>query len=114
MVPAMMYLLGIQIHKAIGISLAVIVPTAMIGCFRHFQAGNFDTRIAVFIAAGSLAGAWFGASLAQTIDAATLKRLFGVLLVLVGLNLALAGSPQSSNQNPDSKPGPGNAEQQGS
>ncbi|WKZ57370.1 MAG: sulfite exporter TauE/SafE family protein [Bdellovibrionota bacterium] len=88
-VPGLMLLLGLSVHMAIGISLAVIIPTAMIGTLRHWQAGNVDLSIAFFLALGAIVGGYLGASLAVALPAVTLKKIFGAFLIVLGLHFIL-------------------------
>ena len=90
MVPAMMYFMNMDIKLAVGTSLAVIIPTAMMGSFKHFQLGNVDWRIALSLAPMAIVGSYAGAWLTKEIASANLKRAFGGFLVLVGLRLAFA------------------------
>ena len=85
MVPAMFYLLKVDIKTAIGTSLVVIIPTAISGAVKHQQLGNIDWRIAGSLAPLAIAGGFLGAYLVGQIDASTLKKLFGGLLVLAGI-----------------------------
>ncbi len=81
MVPAMVIVMGIDQHFAQGISLAVIVPTAISGAAQHFRQGNVDLRWALYIAAGGIVGGAVGAQLAQFIPAFGLRILFAVFAI---------------------------------
>jgi uncharacterized membrane protein YfcA len=85
MVPAMFYLLKVDIKTAIGTSLVVIIPTAVSGALKHQHLGNIDWRVAGSLAPLAVAGGFFGAYLAGQLDAEVLKKLFGGLLVLAGI-----------------------------
>ena len=89
MVPAMMFFMHMGIKPAIGTSLAVIVPTAMMGVFQHSRFGQVDWRTALALAPMSIAGGFLGSWLTTQISAANLKRGFGGFLILVGLRLLL-------------------------
>ena len=89
MVPAMVLLMKIDPKTAIGTSLAVIIPTAVVGAFRHHDLGQVNWRLAGALMVGATATAWLGASLTRQVDAGDLKRAFGGFLVLVGLRLLL-------------------------
>ena len=84
LVPALLLLAGLNVHEAIGVSLAVIVPTALAGVLTHYRAGNVDLKLALLVAVGGVVGGVLGASLANYIPAQTLKKVFGVFLVIVG------------------------------
>ena len=87
MVPAMMFFLKLDLKVAVGTSLAVIVPTALAGSFKHFQQGNLDWRVAAMLAPTAMLGSYGGAWLTKHIASADLKKMFGGFLVLVGLRL---------------------------
>jgi len=72
---------------AIGTSLACMVPTAIAGTLRHHHSfGNVDFALAGCLAVGAVLGTTFlGAPLAEHLPTETLKRLFGILMVISGL-----------------------------
>lgn len=87
MVPAMLLLLGTQvtdIKQAIGTSLAVIVPTAMVGSWKHHTQGNVIWPVVATLVPTALAGGYIGAWLTTKIPADDLKRMFGGFLLIVG------------------------------
>lgn len=87
MVPAMMFLLQMPIDKAVGTSLAVMIPTALIGTLKHHTQGTVNWQAVFSVVPLAVAGAVAGAWLVTKIPAADLKRAFGGFLVLVGLRL---------------------------
>lgn len=89
MVPAMMWLLKLDIKQAIGTSLAVIVPTALMGTFKHHDLGNVNWRMVGALVPTAIVGGFLGSWLTKGIDSPDLKRAFGGFLVLVGLRLLL-------------------------
>lgn len=91
MVPAMLFFLSPpvrDIKQAIGTSLAVIVPTAIIGSFKHHQLANVHWPTAAALIPTAIVGGYLGAYLTKVIEAEDLKRAFGIFLMLVGLKLA--------------------------
>ena len=89
MVPAMMLLLGVRdIKLAVGTSLAVIIPTALMGTFKHHQHGNVDWRVVATLAPTAILGGYIGVWVTTQVSADNLKRAFGAFLVLVGLRLS--------------------------
>jgi uncharacterized protein len=89
MVPAMVFLLSMDIKLAVGTSLAVIIPTAAMGMAKHYNLGNVDWRVAASLAPTAISGGYLGAWLTKEISSANLKRAFGGFIVLVGLRLLL-------------------------
>lgn len=95
-VPALLLLVRLNIHEAIGVSLAVIVPTALAGVMTHYRAGNVDLKLAVLVAAGGVLGGVLGASLAAHVPAETLKKIFGGFLIIVGVSMLLGWTTKLS------------------
>jgi uncharacterized membrane protein YfcA len=96
MVPALVYIWrdAIQdMQMAVATSLAVMIPSTIAGTIRnHFTYGNVEWHLAVLLAVGAVAGTYFlGVPLAQIIPSETLKRIFGVVMVIFGLQMAGAG-----------------------
>lgn len=74
------------IKVAIGTSLATMVPTALAGTLRHHGFANVDFSLAACLAVGAVLGTLFiGAPLAEHLPGETLKRVFGVLMIVSGL-----------------------------
>lgn len=87
MVPAMVYFMGLPIKTAIGTSLAVIIPTTIVGSIKHFQLGNVQFSSVLALAPTAIIGGYAGAWLSTHLSDANLKRAFGGFIVLVGLRL---------------------------
>ncbi len=82
-VPSLVVLLGFDQHLAEGTSLAVILPTAMIGAWAHQRAGRIDWSTAIPIGAAGIAGAVIGSRVALSLQPEILSRLFAALLLIV-------------------------------
>jgi uncharacterized membrane protein YfcA len=82
---------GFDIRLAVGTSLAMIVPTAIVGVWRKAPLAQVDFRVAAILAAGGVVGAWGGAWLANTVPADWLKKAFALLLVGIAARLFLEG-----------------------
>ena len=87
MVPAMVVLLSFDQHLAQGTSLAVIVPTTIIGAYVHARAGRVVWRSVVPIAAGGIVGGLAGGQVALAIAPTVLRRMFAVLLVITAVRM---------------------------
>lgn len=88
MIPCMVMVLGIPMQTAVGVSLAVIIPTAVMGCLRHHALGNVDWSVFLPLALGAVVGALLGVEIVRLVPAEIAKRIFGILLVVVGLQMA--------------------------
>jgi uncharacterized protein len=87
-VPALIWLLGMNQHKAQGTSIgALLLPVGLFAFFEYYREGNADIRVAALLAAGFLVGAYFGAVGAQHIPEIWLRRSFAVTLVVIGAKM---------------------------
>jgi len=90
MVPAMLFFTTLAIRdtqQAVGTSLIVIIPTALIGAFKHKTLGNINWPVAWMLVPGAILGGFLGATLTQNISSANLKRAFGAFIIVVGCRL---------------------------
>ena len=87
LVPMMVYLLGMNQHRAHGTSLAVISMVVLFSAIFYSRHGQVDWTVAIQLAIGGVIGATVGARLCTLISARRLSRWFGVLLILVGLRM---------------------------
>lgn len=84
-VPALVWLYGMDQHKAQGTSLgALLAPVGILAFMEYYREGNADIRIAALLAVGFLIGGYFGAVGAQVIPEVLLRRIFATTLVAVG------------------------------
>ena len=84
-VPALIWLLGMDQHKAQGTSLgALLAPVGIFAFLEYYRRGNADLRVALLLALGFIVGGYFGAVGAQHISDLWLRRIFALTLILVG------------------------------
>ncbi len=84
-IPALVWLLGMDQHRAQGTSLgALLAPVGILAFYEYYRKGNADIRVAALLALGFLVGGYFGAAGAQYIPDLWLRRIFAVTLVVVG------------------------------
>ena len=83
-VPALVFFGKMAQKTAIGTSLgALLLPVGALGVYAYWREGHVDVKAALWIAAGMFLGAYGGATLAQTMSEASLKRAFAVVLLIV-------------------------------
>jgi uncharacterized protein len=91
MIPALVYFLGITQQTAQGTSLAVMLPPiGILAAYNYYKAGQVNIKFALILAAFFLVGSFFGSKLALNIPQAFLKKIFGVLLLLVAAKMLLS------------------------
>lgn len=87
LVPALVLLFGFSQHGAEGTSLAVVIPTALVGAYRHTRRGYTRWSTGLTVGAGGLAGGLAGATVALALDGIVLQRLFGLFLALMTVRM---------------------------
>lgn len=88
LVPAMVYLLGMDQHLAQGTSLFILLPPVGLGALREYwREGQVDLRAGILCALGILFGALGGSLVALPMYSRNLKGLFGCFLMLSALLL---------------------------
>ncbi len=89
MVPAMLFILGegITTKVATATSLAVIIPTAIMGTLQRGR--EVDWRLAVILAAGAVIGTVIGKQISVGISDLLLKRLFACLMIITAIKMLL-------------------------
>jgi uncharacterized protein len=89
-VPALVFLFGFTQQQAQGTTLALLVPPiGILAAWTYYKQGFVDIRVAAIIAAGFLIGSLFGARFATGISNDILGKLFGILLVLIGVKMII-------------------------
>lgn len=89
-IPALVYLFHMSQHKAQGTSLgALLAPIGALAFWEYYKAGNADLKAAALIAIGFFIGGYFGGLWAQRLPEVVMQRVFGGLLVIIGIRLLL-------------------------
>ena len=90
MIPALVFFLGFSQQMAQGTSLAVMLPPiGIIAAYNYYKAGQVNFKYALILAGCFLIGSYFGSKLALNLPQATLKKIFGVLLLLVAAKMLI-------------------------
>lgn len=101
MVPAMVVLFAMPPVVAKGTSVAVIVPSAIVGTLRNRAHANVDLRIGAAIGAAGIVSAVIGSLIAGSLSPSLSNALFAALLVAVALVQARTLVQPRSNSAPD-------------
>jgi hypothetical protein len=87
-IPALVYFCHLTQQQAQGTTLAILIPPiGLLAAWVYFKNGNVDLRIAAFICLGFFIGGFFGAKIASVLSNDVLKKLFGILMLLVALKM---------------------------
>lgn len=86
-VPVMLLVIGMDAHKAVGTSLAVVMLAAISGTVKKGLDGEVSLLITMCLLLGSSVGAQFGAWLCMKLHANRLRRAFAAVVLLAALLL---------------------------
>ncbi len=90
LVPALVFLFGLSQHQAQGTTLALMVPPiGLLAAWTYYKAGFVDLKIAAFICIGFFIGGLLGAKCVIGMNETHLRRLFGVVFLLISLKMIL-------------------------
>ena len=87
-VPAMVVGYGIPAAVAKGTSLAMIVPTSIMGTWRNRKNHNVDLRVAVVLGMAGVASAFIGGKISVGMSERTSNIMFAALLLFVAIRMA--------------------------
>jgi len=86
-VPGLVFLAGLDQHRAEATSLLAIVPVAILGAWTQDRYGNVNRTDALRLGLFSVAGAAGGVALANALSGAALRDAFAGFLLLVAVQL---------------------------
>lgn len=92
-VPALVLVLGYQIHIAVGTSLLVIAVNSFSGFGAHILSTSFDLDLTIMFFAGGAAGAIAGSAIGSRVNGIALQRGFALFISLIGVWLIASNAP---------------------
>ncbi len=89
-VPALIFLFGLTQQQAQGTTLALLVPPiGFLAAYTYYKHGYVDLKIASMICIGFLLGSLPGAKFAAELNSELLRRVFGVVLLVLSVKMIL-------------------------
>ncbi len=108
-VPALLFMLpaagidaNISMHIALATSLASIIATSGSSALNHFRLGNVDMFVVKWLMPGVVVGGFLGANVAEWIPSQHLPRVFGVIVLLLAIQMLFSIHGKASNSMPGS------------
>ena len=87
-VPSLIYFLGFSQKEAQGTSLGILLlPVGILGVLQFYKAGYVDMRTVWLVSFGFLVGSYFGSKVALSFSQETVKKIFAILMILIGLKM---------------------------
>ena len=92
MVPAMVYLLGMNQHMAQGTSLLLMLPPiGILAVMNYYRAGQVNWTYGIIIAVAFVIGGYFGSKLSLKLSPALVKLIFGALMLYISVKMIYSG-----------------------
>jgi uncharacterized membrane protein YfcA len=88
-VPIMTFAMGMAIHFATATSMFTMIFTSISGVAQHYQANHINFETALLLALGAIFGAQVGAYTSKRISSKNLRRVFGIVVIVSGINMIL-------------------------
>jgi len=89
MVPILHLTMNFPMHVTVATSMFIMVFTSISGTATHFSLGNVQIYHAVFLCIGVIFGAQLGAYFSKKVSGKNLRRIFGLVLLLVSVRMIL-------------------------
>ena len=87
-VPALVYVFGMDQHMAQGTSLLVLLPPSGLFAFlAYYKAGHVNVKLGMLVFVGVLLGGYLGGHWAQQLSGLALRRGFAVFMVIAAVNM---------------------------
>jgi len=102
LVPAMVYLLGMDQHMAQGTSLFLQLPPLGLGAMlTYWKNGHLDLWAGIMCGLGFFFGGYFGSKIAIEMDSRDLQGAFGSFLIVAAILLWWRSRPQPLEKKSD-------------
>ena len=89
-VPSLVFILGMTQHQAQGTSLAMMLaPVGIMAAYNYYKGGYVNIKYAIILALAFILGAWLGSIFSVGLSDSILKKIFGVLMLAVGIQMII-------------------------
>lgn len=88
-VPFMVFLLGIEDHKAHATAISIILPLTILSSLIYIKNGIVDIPLTLNVTIGSVIGGYIGALLLNKVPIKILRKLFGIIMIIASIRIWL-------------------------
>lgn len=89
-VPALVFIMGFTQHQAQGTSLAVLLfPIGILGVLNYAKNGYVNFKFAIILIIAFVLGSYLGSVISVNLPAKTLKKVFGIFMLIVSVKMIL-------------------------
>jgi uncharacterized membrane protein YfcA len=97
-VPVLVYVLGVEAHQAIGMSLAIVGVASLIGSILHYKKGSVNLTTGMLFGIIGMVGAYLGSSLTYFFLPKTLLFIFATLMIVISLAMLLKNNDKMESK----------------
>lgn len=99
-VPVLVYVMGVEAHQAVGMSLAVVGATSLAGALLHYRQGVVNVKTGALFAGAGILAAYFGSRLTHLLSPPALMLTFGFLMLVVAVLMLARKQPDHTVRHP--------------
>ena len=88
-VPALVFLMGMEDHRAHATAIAVILPLTVVSSFFYIRENFLDVRLTAVVAMGGIVGGYLGARLLEHVPENVLRKVFGIFMIIAAVRMML-------------------------
>ena len=89
MVPILVTLGKMPMHKAVATSMFIMIFTSIAGAGVKFTNGQVHPDLAIFLVIGIIIGAQIGARLVKRVNTIALQKIFGIMMIVALISIVL-------------------------
>lgn len=86
-VPALVFLLGVNDYKAHATAISIILPLSVISTIIYFTNNSIPLKVAFPVTIGGLLGSYIGASTLNKIPVNVLRKVFGSVIIYTAIRM---------------------------
>lgn len=87
LVPCLVFLMGIEDHKAHATAISIILPLSIISSLIYFKYDVVNLQLTFKVAIGSVLGALAGSSMLNKISVNVLRKIFGIFMIIAAVRM---------------------------
>ena len=91
-VPALVFLLGIEDYKAHATAISIILPLSIISTLIYFKNNIIRFDIVAVVVLGGVFGSFIGAKFLKKIPTQILRKVFGFIIIITALRMIIKWS----------------------
>lgn len=88
-VPALVFLVGIEDFKAHATAISIILPLSIISTIIYLKSNVIKLDISLMVTLGGLIGSFIGAKFLKKVPNLILRKIFGIIIIITALRMII-------------------------